>query len=127
MLTFYLPEPVLHATVGTSRVMNEQLLHLALMTSRPWCVVRVLPESTGPFGALGGPFRLMEYAEHNPIAYVENQSTSLFLENPPDIGPYRATLARLEEITLDGGQSRELLVRIANDYDVPEEDHDEPG
>ena len=67
---------------------------------------------------LGSPFQLMEYSNHGPVAYVENQTHSMFLENPEDIRTYRAILAKLKAVTLDEGHSRDLLASLANDYDV---------
>ncbi|MBB4907376.1 helix-turn-helix domain-containing protein [Actinophytocola algeriensis] len=90
-LTFFIPEQVLRSTVGSPRVMNDQLLHLALITARPWCTVRVVPASFS-LGFLGGPFELMEYRNHGPVAYVENQTHGLFLETPDDIRIYRSIL-----------------------------------
>lgn len=118
-VNFFIPERILRSVVGSPRVMNDQLLHLVLITGRPWCSVRVLPESFMP-GALGGAFRLMEYADHPPVAYVENQTHALFLEDRADIKLYRGILAKLKRVTLDRGQSRDLLAHLANEYDVPE-------
>lgn len=72
-------------------------------------------------GFLGGPFELMRYANHEPVTYVENQTHSLFLENPEDTRIYRAVVARLKAVTLDEEQSRNLLATLANEYDVPED------
>ncbi len=119
-INFFIPEQVFHTTVGSPRVMNEQLLHIVLVSSRPWCRVRLVP-STFPLGVLGSPFQLMDYRNHHPVAYVENQTHSLFLEDPGDIRTYRAILRKLKEVTLDEGQSRELLASLANDYDIPGE------
>lgn len=124
-VTFYIHEHALRSVAGGSRVMNEQLLHLALVSGRPRCDIQVVLTSAGPDGAMGGPFRLMRYEGHGPVAYVANQTSSLFLEDPGDVAVYRATLDRLAEIALDGGQSREFLVRLASDHDEPEEGNDE--
>ncbi|MFL6124622.1 helix-turn-helix domain-containing protein [Actinophytocola sp.] len=118
-INFFIPEQVLRAIVGGPRVMNDQLLHIVLVSARSWCTVRVVPSSFPP-GALGSPFQLMDYPNHPPVAYVENQTHSLFLENPKDVGTYRAILRKLKEVTLNEGESRELLASLANEYDVPE-------
>jgi transcriptional regulator with XRE-family HTH domain len=123
-LKFFIPEWVLRTMVGGPQVMNEQMLHMLLISSRPWCAIRVIPESFSP-GFLGGSFELMEYANHEPVAYVENQTHSLFLENRADIRVYREILAKLRAVTLNEGQSRELLATLANEYDISEESRDE--
>jgi uncharacterized protein DUF5753/uncharacterized protein DUF397 len=84
---------------------------MLLISSRPWCAIRVIPDSFSP-GFLGGSFELMEYANHGPVAYVENQTHSLFLENRDDIHVYREILAKLKAITLDEGQSRGSFSRV---------------
>jgi hypothetical protein len=116
---YFLTEQVLRSSIGGMRVMNDQLLRLALESSRPTCTIRVVPTFLGPTGLLGGPFRLMEYAEHLPVAHTQTHTTSLFLEDPPDIAAYRVVLSRLNEIALDPEQSRELLLRLADEYDRP--------
>jgi transcriptional regulator with XRE-family HTH domain len=125
--TFYLHEQALLLPIDDQQIMNEQLLHLALVSGRPSCSIRVVPASAGPQGGLGGPFRLMEYVEHGPVVYVANQTTSLFLEDKEHIAAYQVILDRLAEVALDREESRQLLVRLANEYDQPEEgsdDHD---
>lgn len=120
-LIFFIPEQVLRSVVGTNRIMNDQLLHMALVSARLRCTIRVIPAAAGPHGVLGGPFRVMEYADHRPVAYLETPTSSLFLEEPRDIGIYRTALHRLAGIALDGEQSREFLARLASEYDPPEE------
>lgn len=123
-INFFVPEQVFRAVVGGPTVMNEQLLHIVLVSARPWCTVRIVPPSF-PLGVLGNPFQFMEYSNHHPVAYVENQTHSLFLESPDDIRTYRAILRTLREVTLDEGQSRDLLAQLANEYDLPGETPDE--
>lgn len=118
--TFFVHEHALRAEVGGPPVMHEQLLHLLFMTALPQCELRVVPVSAGPHGALGGPFRLMRYADHPAVAYVENQTASLFLESAHDIDAYRRLLVKLADVALDGGQSRAWLAQRASEYDRAE-------
>jgi transcriptional regulator with XRE-family HTH domain len=117
-LRFFVSEQVLRAPLGGPRVMNEQLLHMLLVSSRPWCAVHVLPTSF-PLGVVGSHFRIMEYRNHQPVVYLETQSHNLYVEDPGDVRIYRNSLRKLRAIALDEGQSRELLARLANDYDIP--------
>jgi transcriptional regulator with XRE-family HTH domain len=119
--TYFVSEHVLRSSIGGTRVMNDQLLRLALESSRPSCTIRILPTLLGPSGLLGGPFRLMEYAEHLPVAHTQNHTTSLLLEHPTDIATYRTILSRLNEIALDTDHSHQLLLRLADGFDTPEE------
>lgn len=119
-LRFFISEHVLRAPLGGPRVMNEQLLHMLLVSSRPWCAVHVLPTSF-PLGVVGSQFRLMEYRNHQPVVYLETQSHNLYIEDPGDVRMYRNSLRKLGEVSLDEGQSRELLAQLANEYDIPED------
>jgi transcriptional regulator with XRE-family HTH domain len=125
VVCFFIHENALRSSVGGPRVMNEQLLQLVFLTSLPHCLIRVVPADAGPQGGLGGQFRVMRYAAHGPVVYLENQTTSLFLEGHADVDTYRRILARLAEIALDEGQSREFLAHLANEQDRPEEGHDD--
>lgn len=123
---FYIHENALHAPPGTQRIMNEQVLHLTLVAAQQRCTIRVVPAAAGLHGALVGPFRLMEFRDHGPLVFVENLTSSLFLEEARDIGVYRAALGRLAEAALDEGQSREFLVRLANEHDILEDRYEFP-
>jgi hypothetical protein len=62
------------------------------------------------------------------MAYVPLHAVSLLLEKTEVIASYRALVDILAEIALDGGQSRELLARLASEYDRAEgAPDDRPG
>jgi transcriptional regulator with XRE-family HTH domain len=69
--TFYLHESALRLPVGGSAVMAEQLRHLELMSARSYLTLRVVPSALGAHPAMTGTFRLMEYAEFKPVAYLK--------------------------------------------------------
>jgi transcriptional regulator with XRE-family HTH domain len=115
--TFFLQEHALRTTMGDSRVMNEQLLHLVLASSQHRCTIRVALDSAGPFSAWGGAFRVMEYADNQPLAYTEGMAAGLFLEKPEDIARYCDFLIRLDKSALNPGQSRAWLADLADAYD----------
>src|SRR5699024_4225424 len=100
-LTFSMHEQALRAHVGTAATMNEQLLHLVLTAARPGCDIRIVPDTAGPHGVLGGAFLLMSYAEHPAVAYGENLIASVFLEKRSDIVAYQEILDKLADIDLD--------------------------
>ncbi|MBA0127718.1 helix-turn-helix domain-containing protein [Haloechinothrix sp. YIM 98757] len=120
-LLFYVHEQALRLPVGGARVMHEQVLQLVFTTSLSHCSVRVVPTAAGAHPGLAGPFFLMRYDEHQPVVYVENETASVFLETPEDISTYRRILARLAEVALDEGQSREWLAELASEYDRAED------
>ena len=115
--TFYLQEAALRAKVANAQVMHEQVLHLLLTSSFEHCVIRVVPEASCPEGVLGGGFRIMRHNDTPPVAHVDNQTTTLFLEVPADLEVYRHLLKRVARLALDGGQSREWLAALASEFD----------
>ena len=123
--TFYLHEFVLRLPVGGAAVMSEQLHHLLRMAVRPSLTLRVVPTSLGAHAATAGSFILMEFAEFKPVAYLESETSSVFLERPVEIDAYRDILATLSETALDEGESRELVATLATELYADREDHDD--
>ena len=114
-ITFFIHEFALRLPVDGSRVMHEQCLHLLFEVHR----IRVVPIEIGAHAGMSGAFRIMQMLGHNPVAYVENRTNSLFLEEPCDVADYQDMAAKLAHVALDEGQSREVIARIASEYDQP--------
>ncbi|MGI9001344.1 MAG: helix-turn-helix domain-containing protein [Pseudonocardia sp.] len=122
--TFYLHEFVLRLPVGGPAVMAEQLHHLQRLSLRPYLMLRVVPAALGANAATAGSFTLMEFAEFKPVAYVESETSSLFLETPAEIDAYQRILAALAETALSEEESRNLIVTLATEFYTDREDHD---
>ena len=123
--TFYLHESVLRLPVGGPAVMAGQLRQLRWMSMRSYLTLRVVPTALGAHAAMTGAFRLMEFAEFKPVAYLESETSSLFLERPEEIAAYRRILAALADTALSEGQSRELIAALATELYPDGEDHDD--
>ncbi|MGH3935012.1 MAG: helix-turn-helix domain-containing protein [Pseudonocardiaceae bacterium] len=123
--TFYLHESALRLPVGGAAVMAEQLRHLHRMSARSYLSLRVVPIALGAHAAMTGAFYLMEFAEFKPVAYLESETSSLFLEKPDEIAAYRRILAALADTALSEGQSRELIAALATGLYANGEDHDD--
>ncbi|HEV2784473.1 MAG TPA: helix-turn-helix transcriptional regulator [Actinophytocola sp.] len=122
---FFIHESALRSQVGGEQVMNEQLLQLVFQTSLSHCVIRIVPSTAGPHGAFNGPFRVMRYAEHGPVVYLETFTTSIFLDGRADIETYGRILARISRLALSVGESRDFLAQLASEHDQPEEERDD--
>ncbi|HWR46671.1 MAG TPA: helix-turn-helix transcriptional regulator [Pseudonocardiaceae bacterium] len=122
--TFYLHESALRLPVGGPAVMAEQLRHLQRMSTRSYLTLRVVPVALGAHAAMTGAFRLMEFAEFKPVAYLESETSCLFLEKPEEIQAYRRILGALADTALGEGQSRELIAAVATGLYADGEDHD---
>ncbi|WP_084628753.1 helix-turn-helix domain-containing protein [Amycolatopsis nigrescens] len=115
--TFFIRENVLREAVGSAKIMQEQVLKLIFFSDRPQCIVRIVPSDAGPVGVLGGPFRIMHHDDHPSVVYTAGYTTSLLLEKPAEIAIHRTALTKLDQIALDGGQSRHWLATLASYYD----------
>ncbi|HEX2301002.1 MAG TPA: DUF5753 domain-containing protein [Pseudonocardiaceae bacterium] len=120
---FYLHEAVLRLPVGGRAVMREQLHHLVRMSARAYLTLRVVPIALGAHAAMAGAFRLMEFAEFQPVVYLESETSSLFLEQQEEITAYRNILKTLARTALGEGQSREFIAALATGYHGNREDH----
>lgn len=78
-------------------VMREQIEHLIKMAELPNVTLQVIPIYSGPHAALGGPFSLLRFSEPDlpDIVYLEQLSSSLYLDKIEDIQHYREIMDRL--------------------------------
>ncbi len=74
---------------------------------------------------MAGSFILMEFAEFQPVTYLESTTSSLFLELPEEIAAYRSILAALARTALDEQQSQGLITHLATELYADREDHDD--
>jgi hypothetical protein len=121
--TFFIHEFVLRLPVGGPAVMSDQLHHLLRMSVRPYLTLRVVPAALGAHAGIAGHFTLLEFVEFKPVAYLDSQTSSLFLEGPEEISAYRHILATLAGTALKEGESRELIATPATELYPEREDH----
>jgi hypothetical protein len=80
--------------------------------------IRVVPTSAGAQSVCRGSFRLLEYTkDHRPLLLLDGWAGSMFLEDTKFIGAYRDLLPKLDSIALSEGQSTDLLVSLASEYE----------
>jgi transcriptional regulator with XRE-family HTH domain len=116
-LSFFIHELALQLVVGSSQIMRDQMLKLALMCSWPNVDLRVVPFSVGASTALRTQFVLMHLPKASPLVYVEGQSASLFLEKDKYVRVYRDMAGRLAELALSREESRSVFAWWADRYD----------
>ncbi len=117
---FFVDEYVITRTGPGRKVMSDQVHHLLRMSVRPYIEIRVIPESIG-FHAGHKPFQLMQFTEINPILFIENETSALFLERKDTIESYRRRIAALSRVALDEDRSRSWLATVASE--LGEEHH----
>ncbi|MGH3813239.1 MAG: helix-turn-helix domain-containing protein [Pseudonocardiaceae bacterium] len=111
--TFYLHEFVLRLPVGGVAVMAEQLHHLRRLARRRHVMLRVVPAARGAHAATAGSFQLMEFAEFRPVAYLESETSCLFLEHPAEIAAYHSILDALARTPLSEAESDRVIAQLA--------------
>jgi len=124
---FLVHENALRMPVGGPRVMQEQLLHMLFLGNRVECAIRVVPASAGGTDAASCSFQLFGYKDDPPMVYLQNETTSEFLENDEEVTRYRRILKRVDTVALDGAQSRERLAQVASEYERQKEAQHDPG
>jgi transcriptional regulator with XRE-family HTH domain len=118
-------EPALRMSVGSADVMRRQLDHLVHAADRPHITIRVVPESAGVHPGLFGQFAKIELDEAPPVVFLENRTSSLFLEDQADLRPYDSTLNKLLTVALDAGESAELIADLATKLRQAPSPHEE--
>ncbi len=85
-----LDEAVLHRPVGGAEVMRGQLGHILRMAELPTVTVQIVPFAAGAHPAMEGPFTILEFQDpaDPDLVYLENLTSSLYLEQEEEIAWY---------------------------------------
>lgn len=112
-----LDEAVVRRRVGSGQVMSAQLDHLLARGREPSISIQVLPFSAGAYSAalstfivFGGPDPSLD------VVFLENQTGSLFLEEPPALKCYTDAMAFLRQEALDTTTSAELIAEASRTH-----------
>jgi transcriptional regulator with XRE-family HTH domain len=113
----YIDEFVLRRRIGGPRVHLQQLRHLREVIEEGPATVRITPVQTDRFLGWAGPFLLLEYQTATPIVHVELRRSGVFLTSPDDTDPYVAVVDQLASMSLDKGESVQLLDQVAGEIE----------
>lgn len=110
-------EAVIRRVVGSRETMCGQLRHLLEMSQRPNITLQILPFESGPHPAMDGSFVIVGFPESaDPdVVYLENQVSSLYLEDPASVDRYNAVYNHLRAKALDPDQTRRLIAQVAEE------------
>ncbi|MGF7234810.1 MAG: helix-turn-helix domain-containing protein [Frankia sp.] len=110
-----LDESVLRRPVGGPDVMGPQLAHIVKIAELPNVTVQVVPFAAGAHAGLGSTFSVLGFpdAGDTDVVYVEEATSSLYLERPADIRLYRQKLENLMARALRPDQSIEMIANAA--------------
>lgn len=108
-------EPALHYMVGGSEVMREQLLRLLDVSSQPNVNIQVLPFSAGAHAGMAGPFVILGYENYPDVVYLENMTSSLYLEKEPQVEIYTRAYEHLRAVALSPEETRKMIAKAAEE------------
>lgn len=111
-----LDEAVLRRTVGGSAVMAAQLRRLIELAALPNVTLQVLPFALGAHASMGTSFDLLQFPEpsETPIVYIEDHTSSQYLETRADIERYTLVFDHLRASALPPEQSAAFIRRTAD-------------
>jgi transcriptional regulator with XRE-family HTH domain len=110
-LSAVLNEAVLLRPVGGTKVMSEQLEHLADLSELPNVTVQVLPFTAGGHPAMTTPYVILSFADapDESIVYLENLTNGQALEEPEHVGGYTMVHQKLCSMALGPDESTARL------------------
>lgn len=90
-------EAALRRPLGGRDVMREQLEHLVEATEQQNVTLQIMPFDAGGHAAAGGPFSILRFGEPGlpDVVYLEQLTSSLYLDKQPDIDRYLQVMDRL--------------------------------
>jgi len=110
-------EGVLRRCIGGAKVMQDQLAHLAEMSERPLIKVHVIPAEVGAHIGLLGAFAIAGFADDAPgIAYFESPDEGETTTDSATVAKIILTFDTLRSETLPRGASRDLIMKVAEEY-----------
>jgi len=109
-------EGVLRRRIGSAKVMQDQLAHLAEMSERPLIKVHVIPAEAGAHIGLLGAFAIAGFADDAPgIAYFESPDEGETTRDPATVAKIILTFDTLRSEALPRGASRDLIMKVAEE------------
>jgi transcriptional regulator with XRE-family HTH domain len=114
---YFVYERGLRTIVRDPALMHEQLQYLVLAANLPHCTIRVLPETALPYHLVGSRFTVMEFPEHPPVVYDETYAAGLFIDDRIAVEAFYVLATRLEQAALSEGESRQVLIRLADEFE----------
>jgi DNA-binding XRE family transcriptional regulator len=110
-----LDEGVLHRCVGSGKIMNDQLVHLASISDRSKITIQVVPAEVGAHVGLLGGFAIASSDGAPGSVYMESPDQGQTTELPSVVAKVRETFDTLRGEALPRAASRDLIRRVAEE------------
>lgn len=116
-LSFILSESALRRNVGGPAVMRDQLHHLAEVAQRSNVELQVLPFGAQTYETASFSFILLRFGHDaaSDVVYLEDYTDATYLDRPDAVQAYTRLWNRLQAAALGQVESRDLILRIANE------------
>lgn len=116
-LVICLDSAVLYRSIGSPKVLHDQLEHLAAMMERPGITVQVIPREVSTHGGLLGAFIVATSGSGASTLYMEGALEGQVFEKPEPVRRAMVIFNRLRAEALPKGASRDLIMKAAGDCD----------
>ena len=110
-----LDEAVVRRKVGGSEIMRAQLARIGEIAALPAVTLQVLPFDVGAHASMGTSFILLQFPEpgDTAIVYIEDHTSSQYLELQADIERYTLVFDHLRASALSPEQSVDFIGQMA--------------
>ncbi|HEY8985575.1 MAG TPA: helix-turn-helix transcriptional regulator [Streptomyces sp.] len=115
--SFVIWESVLRMPVGGREVWLEQLRYLRECCDLPNCTIQVLPLNLTEHAGFGGPYVVLETADHDRLVYTEGQQGSQLISDVKEIADLTQTYGMLRSQALSPNETRALLDQILGELE----------
>ena len=111
-----LDEAVLRRKVGGATTMRAQLHRLAELAAFPNVTLQVLPFDAGAHASMGTSFFVLQFPEpgDSAIVYIEDHTSSQYLETAADIERYTLVFNHLRASALPPERSADFIAQVAS-------------
>ncbi|MGH3752988.1 MAG: helix-turn-helix domain-containing protein [Pseudonocardiaceae bacterium] len=119
-LHFILSESALRRNIGDATIMHQQLIHLAKVAERPNVELQVLPFDAQTFGAAWMGFVTLRF-DHDAtsdVVYLETFTDADYLDAPGAVEAYSSLWSHLSAAAMGQVESRNLIIRLADEKEV---------
>jgi transcriptional regulator with XRE-family HTH domain len=108
-------EGVLHRPIGGTKVMHDQLEHLADVAENPQTTIQVIPASAGAHAGLLGGFIIADLDGTPSMVYLETAAEGQIADSPAIVAHAMLRFDALRSEALPRAASRDLIMKVAED------------
>lgn len=117
--TFYIHESALLLPVGGPEVQADQLRALLVVATFPKVAIRIVPIEAGAHAGLSGSFTKLDFKKCEPMICLENETSTLFVEDPDAVKGYEQIVKALDVSSLDIESSKSAIQSVLTALERP--------